>query len=174
MYEELGRESLSDRRWARRLTTLYKINSGHAPLYFSDHIPKRNEMSLKLGNRTDNTPLIRTERYENSFFPYTIKEWKKLNEESISKPSVPSFKKHLNEFIRPPGHSLFGIRDKFGINLLTKIRVSFSDLRDHRFNHNVKAPFARVVLKMKHLFIFFYAARVIPLNVLHFSAKYQT
>ena len=31
-----------------------------------------------------------------------------------------------------------GIRDKFGINLLTKIRVSFSDLRDHRFNHNFK------------------------------------
>ena len=39
---------------------------------------------------------------------------------------------------------------------------------------NVKAPFARVVLKMKHVFIFFYAARVMPLNVLHFSAKYQT
>ena len=31
-----------------------------------------------------------------------------------------------------------GIRDKFGINLLTKIRVSFSDLCDHRFNHNFK------------------------------------
>ena len=30
---------------------------------------------------------------------------------------------------------LCGIRDKFGIKLFTKIRVSFSDLRDHRFNH---------------------------------------
>ena len=38
----------------------------------------------------------------------------------------------------PPGQSFFGIRDKFGINLLTKIRVSFSDLCDHRFNHNFK------------------------------------
>ena len=138
LYEELGWESLSDRRWARRLTILYKINSGHAPLYLSDRIPKRNEMRLNLRNRTDNTPLIRTERYENSCCPCTIKEWKKLNEESISKSSVPSFKKHLNEFIRPPGHSLFGIRDKFGTYLLTKIRVSFSDLRDHRFNHNFK------------------------------------
>ena len=34
------------------------------------------------------------------------------------------------------GHSLFGICDKLGILLLTKIRVSFSDLRDHRFNDN--------------------------------------
>ena len=127
---------MSDRRWARRLTIFYKINNGLAPLYLSDHIPKRNEITLNLRNRTDNTPLIRTERYENSFFPYTIKEWKDLNEEAKCKPSVPSFKKYLNDFIRPPGHSIFGICDKFGVNLLTKIRVSFSDLRDHRFNHN--------------------------------------
>ena len=33
--------------------------------------------------------------------------------------------------------TLFGIRNKFGINLLTKIRVSFLDLRDHRSNDNL-------------------------------------
>ena len=38
----------------------------------------------------------------------------------MNKPSVQSFKKYLNDFIRPPGHSLFGIWDKFGIKLLTK------------------------------------------------------
>ena len=128
---------LSDRRWARRLTIFYKINNGLAPLYLSHHIPKRNEISFNLRNRTDNTPLTRTERYENSFFLYTIKKWKELNEEAKSKPSVQGFKKYLNDFIRPPGNSLFGIRDKFGFKLLTKIRVSFSDLRDHRFNHNL-------------------------------------
>ena len=47
-----------------------------------------------------------------------------------------SFKKCLDDFIRLPGHSLFGICDKYGVKLLTKIRVSFSDLRNHRFNHN--------------------------------------
>ena len=52
------------------------------------------------------------------------------------KPSVQSFKKHLNDFIRPPGHSLYGLRAKYGIKLLTNIRVTFSDLRDHRFKHN--------------------------------------
>ena len=35
-----------------------------------------------------------------------------------------------------PGHSLFGISDKHWISLLIIIRVSFSDLRDHRFSHN--------------------------------------
>ena len=39
---------------------------------------------------------------------------------------------------------------------------------------NVKAQFTRVVLKMKHRFIFFYAARVTQLNVMYFLAKYQT
>ena len=97
LYEELGWESLSDRRWARRLTIFYKINSGLVPSYLSDHIPKPNEININLRNRNDNKPLVQ------------------------------SFIKHLNDFIRPPGHSLFGIRDKFGIKLLTKIRVSFSD-----------------------------------------------
>ena len=49
---------------------------------------------------------------------------------------VANFKKHLNKYIRPPGYSFFGLTDKFGIKLSTKIRVGFSDLRDHRFNHN--------------------------------------
>ena len=42
----------------------------------------------------------------------------------MNKPSDQSFKKYLNDFIQPPGHPVFGIRDN-----------SFSDLRDHRFNH---------------------------------------
>ena len=137
LYEELGWESLTDRRWLRRLTVFYKISKGLAPSYLSDHIPKRNEISMVLRNRCDYVPLSRTDRYENSFFPYTIKAWKNLDEEAKSKPSVQSFKTYINKsYIRSPGHPLFGISDKQGINLLIKIRVSFSDLRDHRFSHN--------------------------------------
>ena len=137
LYDELGWESLSDRRWVRRLTLFYKIQNGLAPLYLSPHIPTRNEIGMSLRNRNNNAfPAIRTERYANSFFPSTIKEWINLSEEAKSKPSVQSFKKYLNNFKRPAGNSIFGIRDKFGIKLLTKIRVNFSDLRDHRFNHS--------------------------------------
>ena len=73
LYEELDWESLSDRRWARRLTIFYKINNGLAPFCLSDHIPKRNEINFNLRNRNDNIPLLRAQRYKNSFFPYTIK-----------------------------------------------------------------------------------------------------
>ena len=119
------------------MTAFYKISNGLAPSYLSDHIPKRNEINMVLRNRCDYVPFTRTDRYENSFFPYTIKAWKNLDEEAKSKPSVQSFKKYIsNNYIRSPGHPLFGISDKHGINLLTKIRVGFSDLRDHRFSHN--------------------------------------
>ena len=136
LYEELGWESLSDRRWARRLIVFYKIKNGLTPLYLSEHVPERTEISLRLRRRVANTSFVRTARYENSFFPYTIKEWKNLDDDIKSKPSVASCKRHINEFIRPPGLSFFGIQDIPGTKLLTKIRVSFSDLREHRFNHN--------------------------------------
>ena len=38
LYNELGWESLSNRRWARRMITFYKIKNGLAPSYLSDHI----------------------------------------------------------------------------------------------------------------------------------------
>ena len=124
--EELGWESLSDRRWARRLTIFYKINNGLAPSYLSNHIPQRNEISVNLRSRVDSTPLHQNWQVWKQFFIRIL--WKELGDD---------FQKHLNDFIRPLGHSLFGICDKYWAKLLTKIRVSFSDLRGHRFNHNL-------------------------------------
>ena len=92
LYEELGWETLSDRRWARRLTTFYKINNGITPSYLYDHIPQRNEITVILRNGADNLPFIRTDRYENSFYQYTIKQWKELGDDFKFKPSVQSFK----------------------------------------------------------------------------------
>ena len=135
-YEELVWESLYDRRDVRHLTVFYKVKNNLAPSYLSDHIPIHNDLNINLRNRRAKLPIIRTDRYESSFFPYTIKLWNILDTEASSKPSVQSFKKYLNDFKRPLGHPLFGISDRFGTKLLTKIRVNFSDLRDHRFNHN--------------------------------------
>ena len=65
---ECGWELLFDRRWARRLTIYYKINSGHASSYLTDHITEGNEINLSFRNRNVNIHLNRTQRYENSFF----------------------------------------------------------------------------------------------------------
>ena len=51
-------------------------------------------------------------------------------------PIVSQFKSNLNKFVRSEDNNFYVIRDSIGIKLLTKIRVTFSDLRDHRYNHN--------------------------------------
>ena len=58
LYDELGWESLSDRRWARRMTIFYKINNGLDPTYLSEHIPQRNDATFNLRNRVDSTPFF--------------------------------------------------------------------------------------------------------------------
>ena len=40
-------------------------------------------------------------------------------------------------FFTQKGILFHKLRDKYGIKLLTKIRVNFSDLRDHRYYHNL-------------------------------------
>ena len=105
---------------SRCLTTFYKINNELTPSYLYDHLPQRNEITVILRNRADSLPFIRTDRCENSFYPYTIKQWKELDDDFKFKPSVQSFKKHLNDFIRHLGITLFGMCDKYGTKLLTK------------------------------------------------------
>ena len=46
------------------------------------------------------------------------------------------FRNKLCKFSRPQKSSFYNVRDRYRIKLLTKIRVSFSDLRDHRYDHN--------------------------------------
>ena len=46
-----------------------------------------------------------------------------------------SFKETYLTIIRPQKQNSFDVRDKHGLSLLTRLRVDFSDLRDHRFRH---------------------------------------
>ena len=39
-------------------------------------------------------------------------------------------------FIRPVGNSIYGIHDPFGVRLINRLRLGFSDLREHKFRHN--------------------------------------
>ena len=42
--------------------------------------------------------------------------------------------------IRQTKTIVYNIRDKYGLSLLTRLRVKFSDLRQHRFNHHFNCP----------------------------------
>ena len=68
--------------------------------------------------------------------PQAIKEWNKLDTSICQAPSYSVFRKALLDFIRPTANSTFGTNDVSGLKLLTRLRVGFSHLREHKFKHN--------------------------------------
>ena len=79
---------------------------------------------------------IDSDYFGNSFFPYCVKEWNKLDSELKNSSSVFNFKKGLLAFIRPKMNPVFKIHDPIGLKLLTRLRVNLSHLREHKFRHN--------------------------------------
>ena len=92
-------------------------------------------------------PATRTWRFTNSFYPYCISEWEKLSGEVRSLPTLDQFKSNLILYIRPSGRPMNEIHNIEGVNVLTKLRVEFSELRSHRFNRNRKSPMCSCNLK---------------------------
>ena len=131
IYNELGWESLSDRRWHRRLCLFYKICKHDTPQYLHNHLPPSREVTYRTrSSREFYPPVTRTSRFTNSFYPYCISEWEKLNDEVRSLPTLDQFKSNLILYIRPSGRPMYGIHDIEGVKVLTKLRVE-SWLRSH-------------------------------------------
>ena len=132
-------ESLSSRRWSRRLILFYKIINNLTPLYTRDPIPALHQSQYSL-RKQDVVRRIgaRTEKFQSSFYPNCICEWNKLDPEIRLAPSVAVFKAKLLSIIRPPKKSVFGIYDPIGLSYLSQIRVGFSKLNFHKFKHNFR------------------------------------
>ena len=121
------------------MTLYYKIVNGQTPAYLFEHVPKEAPRTLR--KYVPKAPITRTKRYANSFFPYCINHWESLDSDIKSSTSVQTFKNKINERIRPDP-SFCCNHNKHGMSRLTQIRIDFSDLRDHRFNHlfNCQSP----------------------------------
>ena len=131
LYQELGFESLKDRRWLRRLCYLYKIVNTKQPAYLYDLIPPFQRSSRNKGCIYE--PFCRTMSFKNSFLPYAIKEWNKLDPNIRNAETYASFRKMLLNFIRPKGNNTYKIYDPLGIKLLTRLRLGFSHHSEHKF-----------------------------------------
>ena len=69
LYSERSLESLTDRRFYRRLIAFYKIVDKKAPQYLIDDLPIQDLAFINLKKRPAIYPIdARTERYGNSFF----------------------------------------------------------------------------------------------------------
>ena len=134
LYQELGLEHLRDRRRMRRLCLFYKIITNKSPSYLFEIIPPKLH-SARVANTFQTFP-CRTEFYMNSFFPYTVREWNKLDLKTRNCESFATFRKSILNDIRPSENSLFNIHRPNGVKLLTRLRLGFSHLREHKFRHN--------------------------------------
>ena len=62
----------------------------------------------------------------------------KLSDEIRSIESSNQFKKTILDFIRPKENSIYAIHDISGLKLLTRLRLNFSHLNEHKSRHNFK------------------------------------
>ena len=88
-YEELGFESLKDRRWLRRLCYLDKIVNTKQPAYLNDLIPPFQRPSHNKGCVYE--PFCRTVSFKKIFLPCAMKEWNKLDSEIRNAETYASF-----------------------------------------------------------------------------------
>ena len=135
LYEELGLENLKSRRWFRRLCSFYKIIKTKSPSYLYNLIPHPNHyLNTRNQYRIPNF-FCRTESFNNSFFPSSINNWNAIAYETTQSESFSTFRKILLKSIKPIPKSIYDACDPLGIQLLTRLRVGLSHLRDHKFRH---------------------------------------
>ena len=88
-------------------------------------------------NSDNITPFkVRHNFFKNSFFPSVISEWNKFDLDIRNSASLEIFKKNSLNFIRPNSSNDFNINNSLGLKLLTRLRIGFSHLKEHKFKHN--------------------------------------
>ena len=102
LYEELGWESLSERRWSRRILQIHKIVSNMTPSYLKAKFPRhRRPLYNHNNNNTFHDIRCRSSRYMSSFFPDAISSWKNVITHFDNIPSINIIKNHIVSLIRP-------------------------------------------------------------------------
>ena len=140
-------------------------------------IPK--VLSTRTTRNYNNIPLfnVKHEYFRNSFFPSTVIEWNKLDNNIRNSESVSAFKKQILKFIRPSPNSTFNVHNPHGIKLLTRLRVGLSHLREHKFRHNFQDSLthsATAVGILKQLFTSFSTAQITQIKEKLFLKKLVT
>ena len=137
LYEELGWESLSDRRWCRRILQVHKIANNKTPTYLNNKLPRfRRALYRHKSNNTFHEIRCKSSRYKNSFFPDGINSWNIVITHFPNIPSIGTLKGHILSLIRPVKKSIFNIHDPIGIRYLFQLRVGLSSLKSHKNRHN--------------------------------------
>ena len=78
-----------------------------------------------------------TEQFKYSFFPFCINERNNLDNMIKKSVNIKCVKSMIMKFLSSQ-EILFSIHDPTGVKLLTRLRLKFSHLNEHKFCHNFK------------------------------------
>ena len=122
----------------QRLSLFQTIYNFKPPKYLHNLLPSVNRF-YDTGNDT-NVPYFnyRTTYFKNSFFPNFITEWNKLDINIKNTKPYTAFENALLSFIQPKPVHTFGIHNPIGMELLTRLRLGFSHLNEHKFRRNFR------------------------------------
>ena len=127
--------------------SFHKIVKGLYPRYLTEYVNLRSTSNYHTRSvNKNNLPEFscRTESFKHSFFPFCVREWKKLDNTIRDAESIKQFKSMLKNFFSLNQRSLFLIHDTVGVKLLVKLRLQFSHLNEHKFCHNFKDCVSRM------------------------------
>ena len=133
-YEELGLHSLAKRRWQSKLIFFYKIVNHLLPDYLYSYLYfySQENYHLRLASTSAIRPFpSRTKSFKKYVFLYCINEWNNLTVEIRNVKSINFLKKSI---INEKKRKL--VYDPFGVKLLTRLRLQFSHLNEHKFRHS--------------------------------------
>ena len=89
-------------------------------------------MKSALTNKTNVIP-SRTKTFKKNLCPYCINEWNNLNIEVRNAKSIKFFEQMIVTDNKE--NSVFSVYYPYGVKLLTRLRLQFSHLKEHKFRH---------------------------------------
>ena len=139
LYEEVGWDTLQERRRKHKLILFYKMVNNLSPDYLSSLVPplvgENNPYNVRNAHNF-RTIEARTTLFYNSFLPSVVREWNNLPLETRNAPSLSSFKSLLNiNKKKIPKHFYTGKR-KAQI-LHARLRLECSSLNSHLYHKNI-------------------------------------
>ena len=149
LYNDLGWESLNDRRIMRKLCLLHETYYSNFPRYLDNII---NEVRPRRPRIAENQTILnniphRTDYFQRTFFPSTIKDWNRSELDNIRNiESKVTFKAKLLCKIRPKKKPHYGLTDHNRVRHITMLRMDLSPLHAHKAKYKFPGATAECVV----------------------------
>ena len=119
----------------------YKIVNGLVPKHFANYL-NINDNQAYITRTSEHSNIkrfgTRTENFKQSFFPLYFHELCKLDISLRKAENIKRFTSMLKDFFNLKQKSLLAIHDPAGVRLLSRLRLKFSHLNEHKRRHNFK------------------------------------